>query len=71
MKPKLFIGSSSEELRIARAIHTVLSSDAECTVWKDAFPLSSYTLSSIMEAARASDFGVFAFFSRRYCRNTK
>ena len=61
MKPKLFIGSSKEGLNVANAIHTALSSDAECTVWKYAFPLSSNTLSSIMEAARTSDFGVFVF----------
>jgi hypothetical protein len=61
MKPKLFIGSSKEGLNVANAIHTALSSDAECTVWNYAFPLSGNTLSSIMEAARASDFGAFVF----------
>jgi predicted nucleotide-binding protein len=61
MKPKLFIGSSKEGLSVANAIHTALSGDSECTVWKYAFPLSGNTLSSIMEAARASDFGVFVF----------
>jgi hypothetical protein len=61
MKPKLFIGSSKEGLDVANAIHSALSDDAECTVWKYALPVGSNTLSAIMEAARASDFGVFVF----------
>ena len=46
MKPKLFIGSSTEGLDIAYAIQSQLTNDAECTVWKNAFPLGSYTLSA-------------------------
>jgi hypothetical protein len=61
MKPKLFIGSSKEGLNFANAIHSTLSTDAECTVWKEAFPLGINTLSGIMDAAHASDFAVFVF----------
>lgn len=61
MKPKLFIGSSTEGLDIAYAIQSQLTNDAECTVWKNAFPLGSYTLSSIIKSAYSSDFGVFVF----------
>lgn len=62
MKPKVFIGSSREGVKIADAIHYNLAYDAECTVWKDGvFQLSSNTLSALIEALRNSDFGVFVF----------
>jgi hypothetical protein len=62
MKPKAFIGSSREGLDIANAIHTALTKDAECTVWNaGVFGLSGNTLGSLMEHARASDFGIFVF----------
>lgn len=62
MKPKIFIGSSREGVKIADAIHSNLTYDAECTVWKDGvFQLSSNTLSALIEALRAADFGIFVF----------
>lgn len=62
MKPKVFIGSSREGVKIADAIHSNLTYEAECTVWKDGvFQLSSNTLSALIEALRNSDFGVFVF----------
>lgn len=62
MKPKIFIGSSREGVEIANAIHYNLTHDAECTVWKDGvFQLSSNTLSALIEALRAADFGIFVF----------
>jgi predicted nucleotide-binding protein len=33
MKPKTFIGSSTEAIHIAEAIHAELQKDVECTVW--------------------------------------
>ncbi|NOR31328.1 MAG: hypothetical protein GQ539_09540 [Sulfitobacter sp.] len=62
MKPKIFIGSSREGVKIANAIHSNLTYDAECTVWTDGvFQLSSNTLSSLIDALRAADFGIFVF----------
>lgn len=49
---------SSRNRMLYRALHT----DRKiCPVWEHALPIGSNTLSAIMEAARASDFGVFVF----------
>ena len=62
MNPKIFIGSSSEALQFARAIHAELQDVAECTVWKDgAFGLSAQTVESLVKNLRESDFGIFVF----------
>ena len=62
MKPKVFIGSSREGVKIADAVHANLTREAECTVWKDGvFNLSTNTLAALVRALRASDFGVFLF----------
>ncbi|WP_354684727.1 nucleotide-binding protein [Cupriavidus necator] len=62
MKPKIFIGSSREGIKIANALHANLTYDAECTVWKDGvFQPSSSTLSDLMRILRSSDFGIFVF----------
>jgi hypothetical protein len=61
MKPRLFIGSSREALPIAEAIHQALTREAECTVWKDSFPIGGTTLGSLMNTMRRMDFAVFVF----------
>lgn len=62
LKPKVFIGSSREGVNIADAIHSNLTYEAECTVWKDGvFQLSENTLGSLVRVLRESDFGVFVF----------
>jgi predicted nucleotide-binding protein len=62
MKPKIFIGSSREGISIANAIHSNLTDDAECTVWKDGvFQPSSSTLFDLMGILRVSDFAIFVF----------
>jgi predicted nucleotide-binding protein len=62
VNPKIFIGSSSEALQFARAIHAELQDVAECTVWKDgAFGLSAQTVESLVKNLRESDFGIFVF----------
>ncbi|WP_375289466.1 TIR domain-containing protein [Qipengyuania sp.] len=62
MKPKVFIGSSREGVKIADAIHANMTYEAECTVWKNGvFQLSENTLASLIKALRDSDFGVFIF----------
>ena len=60
MKPKLFIGSSSESLDVARAVQDVLSQDAEITVWEQGiFDLSKSIFASLLEQLEKSDFGIF------------
>lgn len=61
MKTKIFIGSSSEAVDIADAIHANLSRYAECIVWKHAFNPTQNTLSELMRNLRDTDFGVFVF----------
>jgi predicted nucleotide-binding protein len=62
MKPKVFIGSSTEGKSFAEAIHAYLFHEAECTVWTEGvFGPSDYTLQSLLRQARASEFGIFVF----------
>ena len=62
LKPKVFIVSSRVGVQIADAIHSNLTYEAECTVWKDGvFQLSGNILSSLIEVLRGSDFGIFVF----------
>jgi predicted nucleotide-binding protein len=62
MKPRLFIGSSSEGRAVAEAIHANLANNAECTTWSyGVFELARSTLQSLQDQLRTSDFGVFVF----------
>jgi len=62
MKPKLFIGSSAENLHIAHAIQTNLDYNALVTVWDQGiFNLSSNTLSDLFNALNNFDFAIFIF----------
>ena len=60
MKHRIFIGSSSEHLHIARAIESRLSKEHEQTVWDEGiFALSKDTLSGLLDRVAASDAAVF------------
>lgn len=60
VKPKIFIGSSSEGLEVARAIQVQLESVAEVTVWTDnVFGLSRANYEALEEALLKFDFSVF------------
>jgi hypothetical protein len=62
LKPKVFIGSSTEGKEIADAIDSGLRKEAEPTLWTaGVFGLSDSNLSSLMLQVRESDFGVFVF----------
>ena len=64
MKPRIFVGSSSEALDYAYAIHQNLEQDAEVTVWKDGlFELSGYRVPTLLNKLALTDFGVFVFSS--------
>jgi hypothetical protein len=59
MKPKIFIGSSTEGLDVARAIEFQLDRAAEITVWSDCvFGLGRGSLESLVIALYQFDFAV-------------
>ena len=62
MKPRLFIGSSSENLGVAYAVQENLEAVAEATVWNQGvFSPSKFNLESLASALFETDFGVFVF----------
>jgi hypothetical protein len=62
VKTRIFIGSSAEAAKFAKAIHIGLQRVAECTVWTEgAFGLSQNTNAELMRNLHDSDFGIFVF----------
>lgn len=62
MKPRVFIGSSTEGLEIAKAVQSNLDSAAEVTIWsQDVFLPGAHILESLLRQAERSDFAVFVF----------
>ncbi|MFL5383686.1 MAG: nucleotide-binding protein, partial [Longimicrobiaceae bacterium] len=58
-RPRLFIGSSSEALDIARALQTQMDYDLECTIWtQGVFQPGQFTLEALVDAANGFDFAV-------------
>jgi len=60
-KPRVFVASSSESLDVADAINVNLEREAEVTVWKHGFKLSTDTMTSLVTQANSSDFAIFVF----------
>ncbi|MBD1211047.1 MAG: nucleotide-binding protein [Ignavibacteria bacterium] len=61
-KPRIFIGSSTEGLRIAEALQINLDRDAEVTIWtQNSFQLSSTVIQGLLEAINNFDFAIFVF----------
>jgi tetratricopeptide (TPR) repeat protein len=59
LKPRVFIGSSSEGLEVAQAIQSELEHDAESTIWNQGFfPPSRATLESLVAEAPSFDFAL-------------
>jgi hypothetical protein len=62
MKPRAFIGSSTEGLPIAHALQNNLKDDAEVTIWEqNVFKPSEFTLESLLNQLESTDFGIFVF----------
>ncbi|ACX67409.1 Predicted nucleotide-binding protein containing TIR-like domain-containing protein [Paenibacillus sp. cl141a] len=61
-KPNLFIGSSREAIKYARAIHEQIKRSAQVTPWYGGtFGANMYTMEALEKQLASSDFGVFVF----------
>ena len=62
MRPRIFIGSSTERLDIAYSIQENLDHDAQLTVWTQGiFKLSMSSLDSLVNSLDKFDFAIFVF----------
>jgi hypothetical protein len=62
MKPKVFIGSSSEDLLHAQALQRQLEDGAEVVIWNQGFFKPNYSfLENLLKGLDEIDFGVFVF----------
>ncbi len=66
MKPRVFIGSSSEDLLVVSALADHLANDAEVMVWtEDVFTLSESAFRSVQRVFESADFAIFVVGARR------
>jgi hypothetical protein len=62
MKPRLFVGSSTEGLELAYAVQSNLEHDALVTVWtQSVFQLTSNTLADLVKTLGEFDFAIMIF----------
>jgi len=67
MKPRIFIGSSSEGLSVATEVKNYLSKDFECYLWTDnIFKYNDNFLETLMKEASLFDFGLMVFTKDDY-----
>jgi O-acetyl-ADP-ribose deacetylase (regulator of RNase III) len=60
MRPRIFVGSSTEAIDICRAVQSELDDRFEVTVWdQDVFRLSHSALESLLAALDSADAGIF------------
>jgi len=59
--PKIFVASSVEGLPVAEAVNIKLEYGARVKQWDNAFDLSSITITSLIDRANETDYGVFVF----------
>ncbi|EGQ7830722.1 nucleotide-binding protein [Vibrio parahaemolyticus] len=60
-KPTVFIASSVEAISVAEAVNIKMEYDAQVKQWDNAFDLSSITITSLIERAKKTDYGIFVF----------
>jgi Predicted nucleotide-binding protein containing TIR-like domain len=64
MKPSLFVGSSSEAIRIAEAVQQNLQHIVDVTIWNQSvFELSRTIVHNLLKSVRRHDYAVFVFAS--------
>jgi len=64
MKPRVFVGSSTEGLEVAGLVKSYLSPDYDCVVWnEDVFKANDSFLETLLKAASLFDFGIMVFSS--------
>lgn len=62
MKPRIFIGSSTEGLKVAERIKKYFSPDYECFIWNDGiFQCNESFLDTLVKSASLFDFGFMVF----------
>src|SRR5262245_5126294 len=60
-KPRIFVGSSSEQLKLVQAVTRGLEDVAHVEPWTTSFNPGTSTLERLVELTRQVDFAVFAF----------
>ncbi|MDD4353780.1 MAG: nucleotide-binding protein, partial [Candidatus Nanoarchaeia archaeon] len=61
-KPRIFIGSSKENVKYAHAIHMFLNNQYAYTkLWETAVKTSEYTLPALIKTFEEYDYGIFIF----------
>ena len=62
MKPRIFIGSSTEGLSVAQRIKAIFEPDYDCYIWNDnIFQLNESFLETLLKSASLFDFGFMVF----------
>ena len=62
MKPRIFIGSSTEGLTVAQRIKTFFEQDYDCYIWNDdIFQFNEGFLETLIKSASLFDFGFMVF----------
>lgn len=70
MKPRIFIGSSSEGLYIAKEVKAFFEKDYECYLWSDdIFKYNENFLETLMKEASLFDFGFMIFTKDDYTKS--
>lgn len=60
MKSRIFIGSSSESLEIAKQVKTAMEPEFECELWaKDFFEINRATYDNLVQKAPSFDYAIF------------
>ena len=64
MKPRIFIGSSTEGLPVAQRIKKYFDSEYECYIWNEGiFQLNEGFLETLLKSTALFDFGFMVFTS--------